>query len=152
MHLFKKKSSGSFLGIEIGAAGIKIAELANAGGRAKLITYGFTDRPVEELQTNQLDKPNDLAELLKKMMGKARTTTKKAVAALPISTVFSSVVSVPAVSGKELQAAIEVQARKLIPVPFENLILDWKPVGEPAPEHKTQTVLLTGATKDAVNR
>lgn len=153
MNLFKKKSGGSFLGIDIGAAGVKIAELANAGGRAKLITYAFLDRPVEELQTNLLDKPAELAELLKKMMAKARVTTKKGVAALPISTVFSSVVSVPAVQGKELQAAIEVQARKLIPVPFENLILDWKPVGEPASgEHKSSLVLITGATKEAVNR
>lgn len=145
MSLFKKKSGGSFLGIDIGAAGVKIAELANAGGRAKLITYSFVDRPVEELQTNLLDKPTELAELLKKMMSKARVTTKKGVAALPISTVFSSVVSVPAVQGKELQAAIETAARKLIPVPFENLILDWKQISP-------SLVLITGATKDAVNR
>lgn len=141
------------MGIDIGAAGVKIAELANAGGRAKLITYAFADRPIEELGANPLDKPAELAELIKKMMVKARTTTKKAVAALPIYSVFSSVVNVPAATGKELQAAIEAQAKKLIPVPFENLILDWKqlPPADGA-DKKNALILITGATKDLVNK
>jgi type IV pilus assembly protein PilM len=100
---------------------------------------------------------------------KARLSTNKTVAGLPISAVFSSVITVPRGSDKEIAEAVRNQARKLIPVPLEEMVTDHKVIGAPAgpagkaaaktepadakkEEVKTVQVLLTGASKAMVQK
>lgn len=154
MALFGQ-SKLSYLGIDFGAGGIKLVELMNEKGRARLVTYAFVDRPVAEMNRNYLDEPAATADLMKKMLKKAKTTTRKAVAALPIASVFSSIISVQKSAKKEdLEQAVQYQAKKLIPLPLEEMSVDWKPiaVGPANPEEKYIQVLLTGAAKSLINK
>jgi type IV pilus assembly protein PilM len=125
MAFFNSKSK-NILGIDIGAGGIKLVEFRQVKSRPQLHTYAFTDRKLDELGSGLLEDPRAAAELLKTMMKQAKTTTVRAVAGLPGASVFSTTMSVPATSGKELKRAIEWQARKLIPLPIEEMILDWR--------------------------
>ena len=45
MGLFSKKPT-SYLGVDIGAGGIKVVELRDDKHRARLSTYGFAEAPV----------------------------------------------------------------------------------------------------------
>ncbi len=145
----------SYLGIDIGAGGIKVVELMNEKGRARLTTYGFTDETVEAGE-RLIDTPEAVAALLQKVLVKARTTTKKCVTGLPIAQVFSATVSVGTVGEKELRGAIELQARKLVPLPLEDMVIDWKVLPElPGTPHapgapKITRVLITGAAKKLI--
>ena len=47
-------------------------------------------------------------------------------AGLPVASVFSSIITVQAKSKNELKAAIHAKAKKLIPLPIEEMILDSK--------------------------
>src|SRR5688572_31149215 len=94
MGLFGPKKQ-SYLGIDLGAGGVKIVELQNEKGRARLFTYGFTERIPDSQPLNLADAPKDTAELLKKMVKKAKTDTTRTFAGLPIASVFSSVITVP---------------------------------------------------------
>ncbi len=144
----------SYIGIDIGYAGIKLVELKNEKGRARLITYAYADVPAEALEKSLLNDVPGTAELLKSMMVKARTTTKKAISALPISAVFSSILSVPTTNEKELKEAVTVQAKKLIPLPIEEVALDTKIIDKKekgTPDGKASTrVLVTAAPKTLV--
>jgi len=169
MGLFGPKKQ-SYLGVDFGVGGIKLVELMNEKGRARLVTYGFTERLPDVQPANQVDSPKETAELLKLITKKARTTTTRAVASLPIASVFSSVITVPKTSDKELKEAIQWQARKLIPVPLEEMVLDSKVLTpeesskeklqaekEMTPEEKkeaakTVQVLITGASKAMVQK
>lgn len=154
MALFGQ-SKPSYLGVDFGAGGLKLVELMNEKGRARLVTYAFVDRPVSEAGRTYLDEPAATADLLKKMLKKAKTTTRKAVAALPIASVFSSIISVQKSAKKEdLEAAVQYQAKKLIPLPLEEMSVDWKPitVGAANPDEKYLQVLLTGAAKSLINK
>lgn len=127
MGLFSKTpASQSYIGIDIGYSGVKIVELKNEKGRARLITYAYANVPSESLDKSLLQDIPYTANLLKKMLSKAKTTTKKTIAALPVSSVFSSILSVPTTNEKELKPAIEAQAKKLIPLPIEEVVLDNK--------------------------
>ncbi|OGL73617.1 hypothetical protein A3F28_01025 [Candidatus Uhrbacteria bacterium RIFCSPHIGHO2_12_FULL_57_11] len=163
MALFGKQSAKSYLGVDIGSGGFKLVELQNDKGRAKLVTYAFTERGPEEMAANPLDTPEVTADLVKSMVARSKARSRRAVSALPVAGVFSSILSVPAAAGKELKAAIEIQAKKLIPIPLEEMILDWKVLGEvssapkgPAPAGnpagKWTQVLLTGAPKKLVQK
>lgn len=141
MGLFGSKKI-SYIGVDLGAGGIKLVELQNEKGRGRLTTYGFNERSVDLQPTNLIDDPKAAAEMLKKIVGKARTTTLKTIAGLPVASVFSAVITVPKGNEKEQRDAIEWQARKLIPVPLEEMVLDSKRIAAPgAPAD--------GAKKDA---
>lgn len=165
MGLFGGKPK-SYLGIDIGTSGIKMAEIEREGGRPRLFTYAYVERGPEELSVNYLEQPEQTAELLKKMIKRSKARSNLIISGLPGSAVFSSVITVPATSGKELQASIEAQAAKLIPMPIEEVILDWKPymaTGEMAGEAqkgkeaeisktKTKQIILTAAAKSMVKK
>ncbi len=152
----------SYLGIDIGTSGIKLAEIRLEAGRPRLLTYAYTERSVEDKGQSYIDETEKTAVLLKKMMVKAKVSGKTVISGLPGSSVFSSVITVPATSGKELQAIIETQASKLIPMPIDEVILDWKlmaaqpkPGGKPSAEEsktKTMQIILTAAAKTVVKK
>lgn len=155
MGLFSSRSKQqSYLGLDIGLAGIKVVELLNEKGRARLVTYAYSELPATTLEQVFTDHADRVAEFIKKMVSKAKCTTKMTISALPISSVFSSIISVPAANEKELQEAIQWQAKKLIPVPLEEISLDSKNIDTTAGEggKKIARVLLTGAPKTLVAR
>lgn len=165
-------SKKTYVGVDLGGGGLKATELLSEKGRARLFTYGFTERLPDAEPLNFVDSPKETGELLKKIFQKARISNMKAVAGLPIASVFSSVITVPKGTDKELQDSIQYQARKLIPVPLEEMVLDFRPIaptvskpaaeasGKPAPEQppakkeepKTVQVLITGASRAMVQK
>ena len=155
----------SFLGVDIGGGGIKVAELQNEKGRARLFTYGFTERAAGAEPVNMVDSPMETAALLKKIVQSSKASTTKAVAGLPIASVFSSVITVPKGTEKEIAESIRYQAKKLIPVPLEEMRIDFKiitpggvrpagakpdPKTAPKDEAKTVQALLIGASRTMV--
>lgn len=137
--LFGKKEKAT-LGIDVGAGGVKIAELTEAKGRPQLRSYAFTDRPSNTDQA-LIDDPKALADLVKKMLTAGKMSGRRMIAGLPVASVFSSTLSVPQTSGKELKDAIEWQAKKLIPLPLEEMVLDWKFIGEEKIDKKAKQAL-----------
>ena len=175
MSLFRRKQKG-YLGIDFGAGGIKVIQLKPAGGRGGLFTYGFSEQSVEETGVEYLDQPDKAGELLKAICTKAKTTTVNAVAALPIPAVFSAVLSIGAVPKKEILQAVQWEAKKLIPLPLEDVVLDYKelsttpspmPIGRQASlnkegkkgeeekeekKEKSMQILLTAAPKGIIDK
>lgn len=124
MKLFS--SVNSYLGVDIGTASVKIVELENYKGQAKLKTYGYAD-----INTNILraatEKNNQLiADYIKFITKKSRMESRQAIAALPTFSVFTSIISLPPMPKKDLASAIKWEAKKFIPLPIEEMILDWK--------------------------
>jgi type IV pilus assembly protein PilM len=156
MAFFSKQTKQSYLGVDLGMSGMKVVELLNEKGRARLVTYAYVDAHDFHTEFGYAERTDQAVALLKKMLAKAKTTTKKSIAALPISSVFSSIISVPAGNEKELKEAINWQAKKLIPMPLEEISLDSKILdgfGNGGDEKKKVTrVLLTGAPSALVTK
>lgn len=149
----------SCLGIDIGSSSIKIAELKNEGGKIKLLTYGFSE------SFNDLDQasPKEIAAIINKICQEAGTTSRKAISALPTFSVFSSILNLSGVGKKDLPSAINWEAKKVIPLPLEEMILDWKKIanvdegeaGLPAGQISNKDnikILLTGAPRTLVKK
>ncbi len=124
MKLFSSHSS--YLGVDIGSAGIKVVELKNENGRPRLVTYGFAEEPVDIVHNTSQRMQDKIVTLLTKICQEAKTTSKKTIAALPSFSVFSSIISLPPMNKKELAQAIYWQAKKFVPLPLEEMTLDWK--------------------------
>jgi type IV pilus assembly protein PilM len=168
MGLFSNKGTAdtNYLGVDIGGSSIKLVELTNNNGRAQLVTYGYLERSLNG-DEKLIDNPDKTAELIKKVASQSKVVTKRAITALPASAVFSSIISLSEISRKDLAspkkvtAAVEWEAKKVLPLPLEEMILDWKVIGSDkllkSEEGSKDTiknlqVLLTGASKEVVQK
>ena len=124
MKLFA--SSTSYLGIDIGTASIKMVELENYKNQARLKTYGYADISTNVL-SGAIDKNNQLiADYINTIAKKSNVQTRQVVAALPTFSVFNFIINLPPMPKKDLTSAIKWEAKKFIPVPIDEMILDWK--------------------------
>ena len=125
MGLFSSKQS--YLGIDFDSNSVKVVEFKNEGGRPRLITYGYLDKIVDK-NTDDKKKGSavEIGKLIKQVCKKAKTTTTKVVTALPAFSVFSSILNLPSMPKKDLESAVKWEAKKVIPMPVDDMILDWK--------------------------
>lgn len=154
MALFSKKRS--YLGIDLGTGSIKVVELSQTGGQARLETYGFAELPPEEAQLNAHEKIERSAQTITEICTRAHVQSHKVVAALPTFAVFSSLLNLPQMNEREVGQALSYEAKKIVPLPVDDMILDWK-VLQPlaasgARRDKTMRVLLTAAPKNVVKQ
>ena len=125
MGLFS--TAQSYLGVDVDSNSVKIVELKNEAGRPRLVTYGFLDREIDKVEgKDNTDSKNETAKLIKQVAKQAQVTTTKAITALPAYSVFSSILNLPGMTKKDLASAVKWEAKKVIPLPIEDMILDWK--------------------------
>lgn len=117
-------SSKSVLGVDIGTASIKIAELSHSRDKYELKNYGILDF----LSKKEVDKKLEdeyIAGGLKELISRIKPSTTNSVASIPSFSTFSTVIELPYLSEKDLAKAIPFEARKYIPIPLKELVLDW---------------------------
>jgi type IV pilus assembly protein PilM len=166
MGLFGKAAPTSFLGVDIGGSSIKLVELENSQGRAQLVTYGYLERAMKSTEESLLNNPQEMAQALKNVAQKAKVKTNTAITALPASSVFSTVINIPEFSRgdlsspKKVSEAVEKEAAKVLPLPVDEMVLDWKILGEnnadktAAPDGKIKNlqILLTAAARSLIQK
>ncbi len=151
----------SYLGIDIGTASIKLVELALVNGRVQLKNYGslevkgHLDKINEAIQTSSLEAiDHETVELLVTLINAVRPETKEVIASLPAFSAFTSLVELPDMPDQETSQAMEYQAASLVPIPIQNVHLDWSRVGrgQDAQGVKQQRVLLIAVPKLQINK
>ena len=128
--IFSRKSN-SVLGIDIGSSAIKIVQIKRKRGKAVLETYGeLALGPYSGLEIGRATSlSNDkTAEALKDILRESKTTTLSAGVALPLSSSLISFITVPAVAEKQIAEVISLEARKYIPVPMSEVVIDYSPI------------------------
>jgi type IV pilus assembly protein PilM len=125
MSLFS--SSTSYLGIDFDPYSVKVVELRNQGGRPRLVTYGYFDNPLD-VPAKELSQETvaQFAKLINYVCKQTRVTSTKVVTSLPAFSVFTSILTLPTLAKKDLANAVKWEAKKVIPLPLEEMILDWK--------------------------
>ncbi|MEK7579581.1 MAG: type IV pilus assembly protein PilM [Patescibacteria group bacterium] len=136
MALFGSKS---ILGVDLGTAGIKIAELSNSGDRFDLKNYGIIDFLAKEGSSPKLS-DDILIAGLKDLIARTRPSTKDAVASISSFLTFTTVIEMPYLSAKDLEKAIPFEARKYIPIPLSDVVLDWSIINVGGQSNQTPNV------------
>jgi type IV pilus assembly protein PilM len=120
--LFGHKNT--ILGVDIGSSSIKIVQI-DQGSNPVLVTYGMVDIP-EPISSQTTDETiHTIADLLKNLIEKAHVTTKDCIMSLPNSAVFTSVIDMPKMGDKEMESAMQFEAKKYVPLPFSQVTLSW---------------------------
>lgn len=139
---FFTKPEARALGVDIGSSAIKVVQLERKNGQAVLETYGeLALGPYAGLSVGQAAQlPADkiimaLSDLMRER--EVNVTTKFAGLSIPFSSSLMSIIEMPEVEEKELATMVPIEARKYIPVPISEVLLDWTvvPKNEEAPEN-----------------
>lgn len=130
--LFTKK----FLGIDVGTASVRIVELEKSGQRLSLSNYGGIDLDLLETEVPKLSSKSmavfstdEIAEAIQAVLGQARMKTRQCAFSIPDFSTFFTNFTLPPMTKKELPEAVLFEARQHIPLPIENVTVDWQLVG-----------------------
>ena len=116
--------------MDIGTASIKVVQLEPFNNRPRLVTYGYADIATDIIHSSTQENQQKIIESLKKVLTIAKVSTHLVNAALPTFSVFNSIISLPPMSGKDLASAVKWEAKKYVPLPLEEMILDWQVIKE----------------------
>lgn len=125
---FSKKTQNSVLGIDVGSATLKVVQLSNKKGRVVLETYGeIALGPYAQTEIGRATKlpPQKIAEALKDVMKEASVSTVDSAVSIPMRSSMVSVIRLPSSSRKQIEQMVPIEARKYIPVPIQEVSLDW---------------------------
>src|SRR3989338_6197534 len=170
MALFGKKEL-NVIGVDIGTSSIKLIELRKKEGIVELVTYGFVDHFEGEILGIERQDTTAIAHFISQIYQKSKCTTASAIAALPTYSVFTSLMTLPVMKKEELDSAIHWEAKKIIPLPLEEIVLDYrilnvppkkgalgislgkkKEVPKEGEDQQQYKILVTGASREMVNR
>ena len=129
--LFSKEVK-SVIGVDIGTSTIKVVQLRRERGRVILETYGaIALGPYAGVEVGRATAlpAEKIAEALKDVIREANVTTVDAAVSIPYSSSLVSIIKLPAVAERQLAQVVPIEARKYIPVPINEVLLDWFVVG-----------------------
>lgn len=139
--MFFSKST-SILGVDIGTSYIKVAQITHNKDKSKqLDTYGIVNVS-GQIGTSQEAGIKETAGILTTLLSRAQVTTKRCVASLPNSAVFTSVIDMPKMSDKELESAMQFEAKKYVPLPFAEVKIDWAVISEVPSTNSLKVMLI----------
>ena len=136
-NFFKGKPK-SYLGIDIGASAVKMVQLEKDEERYKLKNYaiyslkGQLKRNNYQVGIESAKIPvREMAKIIKELLEEAGIDLKEAYLSVPVYSSFSTLIDLPNFSEKEVASAVPFEARKYIPIPISEVVLDWSLVSPP---------------------
>src|SRR3989344_2322332 len=155
--LFKKGEDSHALGIDIGSSAIKLVELKRKNGQAHLVTYcelslgpygGAVVGQAVQLPVEKISAA--LGDLMKEK--EVGVTTKRCGLSIPFASSLMTVVEMPDVSSSKLATMVPLEARKYIPVPIQEVMLDWSLVPRSTEEVGKNDVLIVAIHRETIAR
>ncbi len=118
----------SVVAIDLGISSVKLVQLRKEKGRAILETYGeLACGPYNNLAVGQATNLSieKTVELLKDLFKEANVTTSTAIFSIPLRSSLIVSAEVPELAQNNLAEVIPIEARKYVPVPISEVMLDW---------------------------
>lgn len=115
----------SILGLDIGSHSIKLIEIGHAGNIKTLFAAGNIPTPPKALTSSLEADHRAVAQSIRQLMKETGAKSNSVSIALPESQVFTRVIEMPALSSRELTSAISWEAEQYIPLPLDQVNLDY---------------------------
>lgn len=124
-------------GLDINDLSIKIVKLSKRGKNFSVVSFGKTKIKPGIVVSGIIKDEKVLAESIKtacKNVKGKKLNTKYVVASLPEEESFLQVIQMPKMSGKELRSAVPFEAENYIPLPIDDVYLDFQKIFN-SPDH-----------------
>lgn len=124
-----------FFGMDIGNGSLKVMQLSDHeshgqfGSSHKLIGYGTTRFDKAAVEDGVVVKPEVIAKAMAELFKHGLTgdiTTRRVAVTIPAYRTFTRNISLPKLAKGELNEAVKLEAEQYIPMPLEDLYLDYE--------------------------
>jgi len=127
-YFFKNKP---LFGLDIGAGSLKVMQLDDetiTSKKPRIVGYGTVRFDTSAIENGVIVKPEVVAEAMHDLFEHqliGDITTRRVAMAIPAYRTFTRSISLPGLKPKELAEAVQLEAEQYIPVPLEELYLDY---------------------------
>jgi type IV pilus assembly protein PilM len=146
------RSAPPTIGLDISSSSVKLVELGkNAAG--DFVLERFASEPLEKgwIADGQIEKFDEVAEAVKRVVAKSGTRTKQVVLAMPQSAVITKKISLPAgLTEDAMELQVESEANQYIPFSLDEVSLDFSVIGPSQTSAGDVEVLIAASRKDRV--
>src|SRR3989338_5694953 len=140
------------IGVDLGTYAIKCVEVQRVGSNLQVVKAVSVPNPVGTVIPAQQKDRDTLISTLKQIFKEYKFPPQNIRIGLPESLVSTKIISIPSLSDAELASAIGWQAEQYIPIPAEDLQLEYQVLYRPPKQHVSELmrVLLLGTSKKTV--
>lgn len=142
----------AMIGLDISSSGVKLVELSQAGS-GEFILDRFASESFEKgwIADGQIEKFDEVADAVRKVVAKSGTRTKQVAMAMPQSAVITKRIMLPAgLREEEMEMQVEAEANQYIPFSLDEVSLDFCVVGPSPTSAGDVEVLIAASRKDRV--
>jgi type IV pilus assembly protein PilM len=140
------------IGLDISSSSAKLVELGQAAN-GEYVLERFASEPFQKgwITDGQIEKFDEVAEAVRKLVQKSGTRTKHVAMAMPQSAVITKKIMLPAgLREEELEIQVETEANQYIPFSLDEVSLDFCVIGPSPTSGGDVEVLIAASRKDRV--
>jgi len=140
------------LGLDISSSSVKLVELSRDKG-GNLVLERCAIEPLERgwITDGNIEKFDEVAEAVRRLVKKSGTKTKNVAMALPPSAVITKKIILPGgLTDLELELQVEAEANQYIPFPLDEVSLDFCVMGSSATSVGDVDVLIAASRREKV--
>lgn len=148
----------TFLGIDIGSSALRVVEVSGWGDRKTLKNYGelrirtLYDKPFRSFEKNALLlSTNDIARAIRGIMEESGIKERNAIFSISDYSSFFTNFVLPSMKEEELEDAIRFEARRHVPLPLSEVVLDWQLLEKRKNKNDSYRVLLVAVPKEIIH-
>ena len=149
--LFGRKHSAMF-GLDVSSSSVKLVELGQTSS-GEFVLERFASEAFEKgwITDGQIEKFDEVADAVRRVVAKSGTKTKQVVMAMPQSAVITKKIMLPAgLREEELELQVESEANQYIPFSLDEVSLDFCVIGPSPTSVGDVEVLIAASRKDRV--
>ncbi len=140
------------LGLDISSSSVKLVELSRDKG-GNLVLDRCAIEPLERgwITDGNIEKFDEVAEAVRRLVKKSGTKTKNVAMALPPSAVITKKIILPGgLTDLELELQVETEANQYIPFPLDEVSLDFCVIGPSSASAGDLDVLIAASRREKV--
>ncbi len=152
MGLFSFGKPGTAIGLEIGSSSFRVAQLRAAGELPMLVNCGLVRVPRGAVVGGEIVDTEVVSYTLSELWRKVGLRDKRVIVGVGNQKVVIRVIDFPYMEKQELKSALQFQAQDYIPIPVEEVILDYEVIGDYTTEsgERMLQVILVAAQREMI--
>lgn len=139
-------------GLDIGTTSIKALSIKKSGGAFAIESLGIVPAPIKGINSESPADKKIFSEVIRQVIASANIKQKEVNIALPENQVYTKIIEMPALSEKELAAALKYEMEQYIPLPLDQVKTDWQVLSSPGIQEKTSRILLVAASLSLIKK
>lgn len=135
-----------FFALDIGTTAVRAVQLKPSGDTWELVKYGAAPIDIKAATSDAAEDQKRLGDVITSLITQIGITERNVAIGIPSNKMFATVVDMPNLPVQELASTIKYQAEQYIPMPIDEVKLDWVRLGKSLRDSQKTEVLLASVS------